>query len=138
MIKSELDFGLDNFGKQKILSQSETIAQLILNILLMRPGQMPSMPHIGIDIRKYLYKFEEDIDSEALKKEINYQCSLLIPYLDLTGLRLMVVDYHGEGVLMLIIPLSISSQNETLLIGFKKDSNSGEIVFNYQFEDKLK
>ena len=138
MIKSEIDFGLDNFGKQKLLSQSETIAQLILNILLMRPGQMPSMPHIGIDIRKYLYKFEEDIDSEALKREINYQCSILIPYLDLSGLKLMVVDYHGEGVLMIIIPISITGSEETLLIGFKKDNANGEIVFNYQFEDKLK
>lgn len=138
MLKNELDFGFDNFGKQKVLSQSETIAQLILNILLMRPGQMPSMPHIGIDIRKYLYRFEDELDSDALKQDITRQCSALIPFIDLSGLRLMVVNYKGEGVLMIIVPLSITGTQQDLLIGFKKNADSGDIVFNYQFEDKLK
>ena len=61
-IKHELTFGIDNFGKQNMLSKSESVAQVLINLLFMRPGQMPSLPHLGINIKQYLYKFEEDID----------------------------------------------------------------------------
>lgn len=137
MLKSELDFGLDNFGNQKTLSEADTIAQLLLNILFMRPGQMPSMPHIGIDIKKYLYRFEDEIDTTALKNEISSQCSTLIPYIDLSSMQLLTVNYHGEGVLMIIIPLMIRGNDENLLIGLKKNKDTGGITFNYQIEDKL-
>ena len=53
MIKPEVTFGLDNFGKQKTLSLSETIGQLVLDILLLKPGQLPSLPHIGMNIKQF-------------------------------------------------------------------------------------
>lgn len=137
MIKSEVDFGLNNFGKPKELSESESIARLLLNILLMRPGQLPSMPHIGINIRKYLYKFDDEIDTESLKRDIAFQCSELIPFIDTTNMKLLVVNYKGEGILMLIMPLVVAGKSQELLIGFKKGESSDDIVFNYQFEDKL-
>jgi hypothetical protein len=136
-MKSEVDFGLNNFGKPKELSEADSIARLIMNILLMRPGQLPSMPHIGINIRKYLYKFDEDIDTDALKREISFQCSELIPFIDTSNMKLLVIDYRGEGLLMLIMPLYINGKQQDMLMGFKKGATSDDIQFNYQFEDKL-
>lgn len=135
MIKSEVDFGLNNFGKQKVLSEADSIARLLLNILFLRPGQMPSMPHIGINIRKYLYKFEDDIDTDTLKREISFQCSELLPSIDTSGMKLMVVNYRGEGVLVLLMPVYVSGTHKELLIGIKQDSDSGDLTFKYQFDD---
>ena len=67
MIKNEVDFGFDNFGKQKILSNKDSIAQLFRNLLFLVPGQLPSLPHIGINITKYIYKLVDDINLENLK-----------------------------------------------------------------------
>ena len=136
MLKKELDFGLNNFGKQTVLSEEDTIAQLILNILFMRPGQMPSMPHIGINIRQYLYSFEENIDVELLKNKISSQCSTIIPYIDIDNLKVFVVDYRGESILMIIMPIFISLGATNLMIGMKSSEDNG-IVFNYQYENNL-
>ena len=134
MLLSELDFGVNNFGKQRVLSPSKTIAQLILNILLMRPGQMPSMPHIGINIKKYLYKFDDELDVEDLRQEIVFQCSEVIPFVDTTQMVLSVVEYRGESLLMIVIPLLIDSETVNLLYGFKE--NRGDAVqFNMQVEE---
>lgn len=133
MILGEMTFGLNSFGKQKILSEADTIAQLILNILFMRPGQMPSMPHIGINIRSYLYKFDDDLDVDALKQKISFQCSKIIPFIDTDGMVLTVVNYRGESILMIIIPILVSGGSKNLIMGFRHGDDD-DIIFNYQLE----
>lgn len=133
MIQGEMTFGLNNFGKQKILSEGDTIAQLILNILFMKPGQMPSMPHIGINIRSYLYKFDDELDVDALKQKISFQCSEIIPFIDTSGMVLTVVNYRGESILMIIIPVLISGESKNIIMGFR-NGDDNDIIFNYQLE----
>lgn len=135
MIKRELDFGVDNFNEQKILSDKESIAQILKNILFMRPGNMPSMPHIGINIQSKLYSFDDSLDVEELKTEISSQCSAIIPYLDFDGMNLYVANHKGstQPILMIIIPVLLENQKEELIVGIEK-STQGEIMFNYQFD----
>lgn len=137
MLKREVDFGLDNFGRQKILSQSESVAQLIVNLLLMKPGQMPSMPHIGINIKKYLYEFEDNINTGALQKEIEEQCSTLIPYIDTENMSLFVIkESVPDPILMIIIPFDILDDGKDLVMAFKKSKSLGMVSFNYEFQSR--
>ena len=137
-IKSELNFGLDNFGKQAMMTQAQTIAQMIVNLCLLRPGQLPSLPHIGINIRQYMYRFEEDIDVSVIKDQISKQCVDILPYIDVSNMQMILFPYKNESILYLFIPLSVEvADNTAISIGFKKSNTNKEITFNYKINNNV-
>jgi len=131
---SEIVFGLDNFQQQKVLSSKDSIVQVLLNLFFLRPGNIPSLPWIGINIRSYLYKFEEQIDAEELKEKIYNQCNALVPYLNLGEVKAFVASYNEKSVLIIVIPIIIDGVTTDVLFGFGKNS-AGETLFNYQFDN---
>lgn len=133
-MKQELEFGLDNFGKQKKLSLENTIAKMVLNLFLLKPGQLPSLPHVGMDIQQYLYRTIEDIDVDELKRNIVSQCETLSTYVDISSVRVLLFPYQDNALLYIIIPLLI--ENDTLMIGFKKDNKTSRVTFNYKITDE--
>ena len=137
IIKGEIQFGENDFGSQIILSDKDTLVQLLLNVLFMRPGQLPSMPHIGINIRHYLYSFDDEIDCDEIKTKINEQCSFLTPYMELVDIQTYVVDYKGQPVIMIIIPVYISGEKESLILGISKNTESNKVTFNYKFDKNI-
>lgn len=136
--KKELDFGLDNFQQQKILSNNDSVARVLLNLFLMKPGNMPSLPHIGINIKEYLYKMNNQLDPDELKDKIYNQCSELIPYLALGAVKIFATNYKGKDLLIISVPIQNMSANtaDSVLYGFSKDDTEN-VVFNYQFEDNI-
>lgn len=133
-IKSEVTFSKNNFNNQTILSEEDSIIQLLNNLFTIRPGQMPSMPHIGINIKKYLYSFDTEIDTEALRQEIVTQGKPIIPYLNFDNTKVLTVDYRGESILMIILPIYIDGEEKNILYGAKK-SGDNDVTFNYQIQD---
>lgn len=137
IIKSEVDFGVDDFGNQKILSPRESVAQLLFNVLFMRPGQMPSMPHIGINIKKYLYKMDDELDVSQLKSELAKQCSEVMPYLDTNNMALTIQEYKGQPMLLIIIPITIENDTSTLIAGLQVSTADDNVKFSYTFDTSL-
>jgi len=137
-IKRELNFGLDDFGKQAKLTQAESVAQMLVNLFLMRPGQIPSLPHLGMNIRQYMYKFEDEIDISKIKSQISIQCPDILQYIDLNNIQLISTPYNNEHVLFLFIPLSVTvAENSAISIGFKRSNSNNEITFNYKINNNL-
>lgn len=132
---SEILFGLDNFQKPKILDEKNSIAQVLLNILILRPGNLPSLPHIGINIKQYLYKFEDDLRADEIKQKIYEQCMELIPYLTLGDIRFFLTRYNEKDMFILLVPIVFDNNNFTVLYGFTNNGN--EITFNYKIENEL-
>ena len=136
-IKSELEFGLDNFGKQKKMSEKDTITQMLINLFLLRPGQLPSLPHIGIDIRQYLYQFEDEVNAEEIREKIVYQCMSLTPYIYLDSIQVAFIPYEHESLMYIIVPLRTTVDNGgTIIYGFKKQKKSNIVTFNYKVTDE--
>ena len=135
-VKRELDFGLDHFGNQKMLTLDDSIAQMVINILFLRPGQLPGLPHIGVDIAKYLYKFDDDLEINDLLAEIRVQCSPLMQYIDVNGMVMTVIQYNEQPLLVLNIPLRTGTNNTDITIGFKK--NEDKITADYALINLLK
>ena len=52
--KKEIDFGINDVGKANVKDVVKSIADDILTLLVMRPGDIPSMPHLGVDIERYI------------------------------------------------------------------------------------
>lgn len=123
-LKSEVGFGLDNFMKPKVLDSYQSLAQVILNVLVMKKGNMPSLPHLGIDIKKYLYKFSDEIDVGALKNEIYSQVSEVLPQLISGEIKISVVTYEGQDLLLVAIPINDTSPDDAIIFGFSKGANN--------------
>ena len=137
-MKRELKFGLDDFGKQAMLTQAESVAQMLVNLFLMRPGQIPSLPHIGMNIRQYMYRFDNEIDVSNIKTQIAIQCPDILQYIDLENIQLISTPYKNDHILYLLVPLSVRvAENSAISIGFKRSSSSNEITFNYKINNNL-
>lgn len=132
-IKSEVGFGLDNFMKPKILDSYQSLAQVILNVLMMKPGNMPSLPHLGIDIRKYLYKVSDEIDVGALKNEIYSQVSEVLPHLISGEIKISIVNYQGTDLLLVAIPINDTTPDDAMIFGFSKGLNNS-VKTSYSLE----
>lgn len=136
MIKKEIGFGVNNFGKVNILSDIDSLAQLIKNILFLKPGQLPSMPFIGVDILNHLNPMISSIELDNLSMNISQQCSALVPHMDFSGVTVESITHQNVPVLLIIIPLSIADEDKTLLLGVRQTTN-GRVIFNYEIDESL-
>ena len=130
----EVSFGLDDFGKPKTLSVKESIAQIILNVLFMRPGNLPSLPWIGINIQSFIYKPEDSIDIEQLKSDIYEQCKAVLTFIDIGNVEAYYTPYNGSVVLIINIPVIIDGTTIDYMLGFTQDGMDKTIKYNFQVE----
>ena len=130
----EVDYGLDNFGKPKVLSNPDSLATLIIHLLFLKPGQIPSQPNLGLNITQYLYDFSDSIDTSLLRQSITNQAPYLLEYIDVYNMTVAIKDDdNGQGILYIIIPLLLSQS--LLAVGIKNNQTSNQTTFNYKIID---
>lgn len=130
----EVSFGLDDFSKPKAMSIKESIAQIILNVLFMRPGNLPSMPWIGINIQRYVYMLEDEVDIDKLKSDIYSQCKAVLSFVDIESVEMYFTPYNGSSVLIINIPINIDGTTIDYMLGFAQDSMNSTVKYNFQVE----
>lgn len=128
-------YGVDNFQKPKILSESETIVNNILTILFSKPGSFPSNPYLGMDIPQYLYSLEGDLDINSLKSTLAFQCSDFIEIINNDSFDIQKIPYQGNMMLMFILPIIIKNIEKRLVIGISINKNR-EMIYNYQLVEQ--
>jgi hypothetical protein len=134
-ILPELALNLNNFQQQKILSINDSVAQILINLFLMRPGNLPSLPHIGINLPDYLYRTAGEINVDELKNTIATQCNELLNGVVTGEIDVIFLpDYKGQP--MLIVAVEILN-TVTVNIGFTKSAATNELNYLYQFENQL-
>ena len=136
------DVGLDkdNFQKSKVYNQTDSLINYILNILLMRPGNMPGLPEIGINIGQYVQKnMQSQLDSELIKGLIASNCEDLLPYLTSDNVNVGVLqDEDGKDVLMIKIPLVVdddSQEERDVYYAFYRNELN-ELKFNFLLDEE--
>lgn len=131
-------FGENNFGSPKSLSRKESVVQTIVNLFFLRPGNLPSMPTMGIDVPQYMYKTEEDLDVESLKEKIFTQCSALGTEIAIGEIQILLTEHRGQGVLLFILPITGDFSEEytdsVLVLAFRSEAE--RVLYNYKFEDR--
>lgn len=109
IVISELDFGFDDFRRQKVFINDDAYIQLLKRLLLTRKGTYPSIPDLGIGIQTYRF---EDIDmliAGDMKNEITRQINTYIPRLPLEEINIYKLPYKGDFILY--IDVSFTSVN---------------------------
>ena len=125
-------FGINSFNKPKKMSPKESYIMDIMMLLFGKPGFYPSIPRLGINISKFLYQFDDEIDVDFIKTELITQCEDLSIVVDTNDFEIVQTEYEGNLMLVLVMPVINDKEDERhlLTIGITTNENK-EIVFNF-------
>ena len=135
------DVGLikDDFQKSTIYNRHQSLVNYILNILLMKPGNLPTMPELGVDITKYIKNIMNEIlDPSQLQGLIASNCKDMLPFIDEN--RIFVANdivHEGKSYLIISIPLLEEVEEQTSITAyyaFYRDELN-KLHFNFQIEE---
>lgn len=118
-------FDTDSAYKPKVISTFQLCINTIITLLLMRPGQYPSIPELGIDIESYLYEYSDDPTIlNEIKSKLSDQCNRL----DIIGLTIdCYFDKLSDGTDAMCIEvtgteeLAYGATSNRVIIGITKD-----------------
>lgn len=113
----DVGFEKDDFQKSKIFKEADSLVNYILNILLAKPGNFPTMPKIGVNIGKYVKNSMESLDSELLKGLICSNCEALLPYITNDDVYVGVINdpnVPNRSILLVKIPLMVVGDSEKI------------------------
>lgn len=103
MSKAEVTYDVDMYKKPLLKSDSDGIMQTVLNAAFMKPGNLPSLPKVGADITQYLYKFDNQLDTNKIIEDIKFACGETLVGASLGDIIFQVVPYKGENIFLLKI-----------------------------------
>lgn len=129
-------FGVDSFNKPKILNETQTLVNNILLILVGKPGFYPSQPTLGMDIGRYLYSLEGDINTSDIKTKLVEQCSDFLECIQNGDFDVQVSTYNNNPILLFILPTVVNNEYSDLVLGVTV-SATGELVYNFTFTDNI-
>ena len=85
----DLTYDINEFDQPRILSEIETIRNIVLYVLFSRPGEYPSLPMIGMNIEDLLYYHYDEIDTDELRDKLIMQCDVLGAYFDSEQIKIV-------------------------------------------------
>lgn len=123
-------FGIDEFKRPKVLSETETTVNNILTLLMGEPGFYPSIPYIGINIKQYLYMPIDDIPCEAITAELAKQCSDFAPDINSGEFTIQKSIYNKKPIILVTLPVIDDTKKNVLSIGITVN-DKGEYIYNF-------
>ena len=135
MAKVDPTYGVNEFNKTKVLSETETYVNNILTILFGKPGFYPSIPTLGMDISQYLYKFEDAINVERIKAILANQCSEFLPLVESGDIDIIKTTYMGRSMLIFQLPVIIDKTQIAVALGVTLNAK-GQMVYKFQANDE--
>lgn len=129
----EITFRINKYKQTALLNDKESLIQLIMNAILMVPGNLPSQPKKGVDIFQYLYK---RIDSDAMSDKVLADLIYTVgedvgAFISNLTVDLIEMEDNSPTFLIIIHLLTPSGEDEALALAVQKVD---EIVkFNYSF-----
>ena len=127
-------FGVNNFGKAKLQTETESIAKALFVVLMNKPGFMPSMPLCGMDIRSMLYSYYDQIDPDNLLIEIANQCPALQTYISNKTLQCKKMIINQRPALVFGMQYTVNGVSNRLIFTFRS-TPEGEVVYDYHFNE---
>jgi hypothetical protein len=123
-------FGVNDYEKSKTQTERQTIVHDILMILYGKPGFFPSIPSLGMNVKEYLYRAEDEIDTGEIKNLLRTQCSDFGTYIDDDSLDVEKTTYNGQTVLLFILPTINDTGEKIAVLGVTLNSKR-EVVYNF-------
>ena len=97
----DLSFEMNEFQEQRICSDLETLKNVLLFIIFTKPGQYPSIPQIGLNIKDELYTNYDEFDVNNFRTQLIEQCALLDAYITDGTIAIKKVMYRNTPSLII-------------------------------------
>lgn len=123
-------FAIDDYNEPKYMSTKESVVTDVLMILFGKPGFYPSIPSLGMDIQQYIYMFEDEISTNALKAELSHQCSEFSPYINSGDIDVLSTTFRDRLMLIFILPIINDTKQLSIAIGVTTNTN-GDIIYKF-------
>lgn len=132
MTNREIDFSTDKYNSPVYLSKRDSIAQIIINGLFLKKGNLPSHPDRGVDIESYLYKPSDSVDQLKILTDLKATCGESLVGNELQSLTFQMVNYQGKEVALIIIKLLIDTTEDVMAISLQRGRND-TVRYQYNF-----
>lgn len=129
----EVGFGPDNFEKAYTQDPLQSLGSIIYRMFVMKPGTLPSLPKVGIDIRQYMYRPEGTIDFDELRNRIFANCSDLLHFMTVGDILIDEVKVKGQLTLVVVIKASINQSDYALFVAMRKGTEN-EVLYSFRAE----
>lgn len=123
-------FSVNNYNKPKVLTEMESYVNDVLMLLFGKPGFYPSIPRLGMDIKQYLYSFEDDVNVEEIKATLVEQCEEFLPELQTGEMDVIKTEYNGNTLLIFKLPIIGDTNKNSAAIGITTNEK-GELIYNF-------
>lgn len=129
-------FEFNKYNQPKLLSLKDSIANDIINAIIMKPGNLPSRPTEGVDFFDMIaYQEEDESLGEVIKSRLEATCGTLPggAYIQATDISTQQTT-QGELVALLVIKLSIPQEKEdTSVLGVALAKTNDVVRFNFDY-----
>lgn len=129
----EVTFGINKYKKAVMLNTKETIAQTVINALLMVPGNLISNPLVGVNIMQYLYHKLEDIDTNKIMNDLQFAIGDTLGDNVLSDVSVVSLrDPDGDAMVVTVrLRMPDTREDDSLVVLLKKKDS--RVHFNYKF-----
>ena len=129
----EVTFGINKYKKAVMLNTKETIAQTVINALLMVPGNLISNPLVGVNIMQYLYHKLEDIDTNKIMNDLQFAIGDTLGDNVLSDISVVSLRDPNGDVMVVTVRLRMpdTREDDSLVVLLKKKDS--RVHFNYKF-----
>lgn len=133
MALKEVGFGNDKLGNPVTYDYLESLGISLFNIFVMVPGSLPSLPKVGVDIKSYLYKLEDSINTEELRDKIFYSCSELLSFINVSDVNIQEIDLDGQKALVILVTANLEDESFALISVLRKGVDN-EVMYSFRAE----
>ena len=133
----EITFKIDKYKKPVLLNTKESLAQTIINALLMVPGNLPGNPLVGVNVMQYLYRKIDDVDSNKIMEDLRFAIGETLGDTVLDDVSITSVRDPEGDILVVTVRLRMpdTREDDSLVVLLKKKDD--RVHFNYKFMSEV-
>lgn len=137
MDRREITFKIDKYKKPVLLSIKESIARIIINALLMVPGNLPGNPLVGVNIMQYIYRKVDDVNTTQIMENLQFAVGDTLGDTVLDDVSVASVRDPEGDILVINVRLRMpdAREDDTLVVLLKKTDD--RVHFNYKFMSEV-
>jgi hypothetical protein len=107
---------IDSMYKPKVISSFDLTVNSVITLLMMKPGQYPSIPELGLDIESYLFEYADD---KTILQKLHAKLRDQMNRIDISGVDVQFQsDYTEDGTPVLLV---IITGNKFVAYGSRSD-----------------
>lgn len=134
----EPTFDIDIYRKPKLLSDRESVAQIILHALFLKPGNLPDNPSLGVDIEKYMYLDSDISAGDNIRSALINTCGDDLDIATINSVSFITRRQEGEDnkyIFLIKLNITFVEDDTTVDLGIGGYQQSGNVTYNWDYLD---